>query len=221
MIAAGQIFLGRGGGGSVPSLPDGATEVDYVSANSSATAYVDLMIYPSFSLVYDFETEVYDTNYQNKTICAALDTSPSFVWFFIAQTFNNKLDMNYGTNGADDAGITCFTNRHRCYMKCHVENGLQQGWVTDITSGGSERLVTNTRYTGDSSYIFSAKLRLFNRTNLSPSGVYQMGRTKLSVDSVLLYDLVPCLYEGSYIFWNLVTNSAMEMTGNFTGGYWQ
>lgn len=208
--------LMTGSGGSMP-----ATEVDYIDGNLSRNSYIELGIHPNTNSEYELETIVYDTSYNNKTICAALDTSPSLFWFFLAQTFNRKLDLNYGSNGADDAGIVCFVNSHRMKIRSFLANGVQKGWVTDISAGGNEALVTNTTFTAPANHTMSSTLRLFNRTNILADCVKRLGRTKLSVDGVLAFDLIPCLTDdGVYTMWNAVTGSFANKVGTFTGGMW-
>lgn len=203
-------------GGVIPG-----TIVDYIDSGTTTSNWFDLGITPDWSKTYEFETTVYDENYGNRTMLAALDTSPTLVWFFIAQTFNNKLDINYGTQGADDVGITCFDNYSRYKVRTYVKNGVQKGWVQDLTNNQAEILVTDATFPAETSHTFSSTLRLFNRTNIASDGIMQMGRTKLSINGVLAFDLVPVLTdENEYTFYNTITKSFLNKTGEFTGGYW-
>lgn len=102
-----------------------------------------------------------------------------------------------------------------------ISNGSQRGWVRNVTSGGSEQLVTNTNYTMPTDYVFSSNLRLLNRTNIPSYGVRKIGRTKLSIDGVLAFDLIPCLTkDGEYTMWNAATGEFANKVGTFTGGMW-
>jgi len=216
MNAAAGIFLAAR---RKPKLPY-AEELDYLDSAAAQNKYFDLGIKPDFSAIYEFETIVYDTNYQNKIICGAIDSSP-MVWFFIAQTFNAKLDLNYGTQGTDDSGSVAFINNQRFRVKSIMGDGIQRGWVQNLTSGGTEQLVTNTTYPAYSGYSFQSYIRLFNRTNFLCSAILRMGRTTLKINGELLYDLVPCItFEGVYTFYNQVTKTFLTKTGNFTGGHW-
>lgn len=202
-------------------------EVEYIGSvwqNSSVKTYIDICL-PSFSDVYDFEAIVYDTDYNNKTICAALDSSPSLVWFFLAQTFNRKLDLNYGTNGTDDAGSVCFVNSKRMHVWSHIENGIQQGWVQNLTDGGNKILVTNTQYSANPAYTFSSNLRLFSRTNIESPGVSRMEMAKLSINGTLRFDFQPVRFTNEHgisegAMYNKVSKVVFRNsgTGSFTIG---
>jgi len=219
MICANMIAFGKAVGGS--KLPNGVELIDYISGIDKKTSYVELGIVPNFKDTYEFETIVYDTNFANVTICAALDTDSEWQWFFIAQTFNNRLDLNYGANGSDDVGKVCFVNEHIMSVKSYIANGVQRGWVKDITAGTDEELVTDTNFTAPIDYQFSSQLRLLNRTNILANGVKKIGRTKLRVNGELLFDLYPCLDgDNNYEMWNAVDNKFMELKGEFTGGFW-
>ena len=93
---------------SKKDLPAKYQQLDYIDGAGNSANYVETGIYPTFTQKFELETFAWNTDFNNIIIAGALDTSPSMVWFFLAQTFNKKLDLNYGSSGADDIGKTYF-----------------------------------------------------------------------------------------------------------------
>ena len=206
---------------SKKDLPAKYQQLDYIDGAGNSANYVETGIYPTFTQKFELETFAWNTDFNNIIIAGALDTSPSMVWFFLAQTFNRKLDLNYGSGGADDIGQTCFVDSKIMHIKSLLENGNQLGWCSQL--GDDLQLVTQSSFTADPAYTFTSTIHLLNRTNINCAAPKQLGRTKLWIDGKLEHDYVPCLdLETTQVkMFDIIAQRETELVGTFTGGNWQ